>query len=297
VWQYRPIEWPLPLIPVEHGPTMPPAYEWLRVHGDGRALLELPLGPERTYRALNLASMAMYRSTHHWLPLLNGYTAYPPPSYGVLMRVARQLPEPESLDTLLSLADVRWILVHLGEMWGPERRPWRTPPGLQLAAEFGDDIVLRVVHRPTADHRAALLHPQPGRTIAGLPTTPLPPSARRARIEPTFLPQTLVAGRPSGGAVRVVNVSATRWRGLAADDDGLVMARTAWEGLPGEPMRLRLPRDLGAGEGVTLRFPLVPPGPPGDYHLRVWLEQAPDDRFPEDTAPPLVTTISVVTSG
>jgi len=31
--------------------------------------------------------------------------------------------------------------------------------------------------------------------------------------------------------------------------------------------------------------------------MRVWLEQAPDDRFPEDTAPPLVTTISVVTSG
>ena len=297
VWQYRPVEWPLPLTPVEQGPTMPPVYEWLRVHGDGGALLELPLGPERTYRALNAASLAMYRSTHHWLPLLNGYTAYPPPSYGVLMRVARQLPDPEGLDTLLSLADVRWILVHLGQLWGPERQPWRTPPGLQLAAEFGDDIVLRVVHTPSADHRAALLDPVPGQTLAGLATTPLPADARRARIEPAFLPRTLVAGRPAGGAVRVVNSSTAAWPGLAADDDGLVMVRAAWEGLPGAPIRLRLPRDLGAGESVTLRFPLVPPGPPGDCSIRFWLEQAPGDPFPEETAPPLVTTISVVPSG
>jgi hypothetical protein len=293
VWQYRPVEWPLPLLRVEQGPTMPPAYEWLRRHGDGGAVLELPLGAEGTYRALNDASLAMYRSTHHWLPLVNGYTAYPPPSYGVLARVARQLPEAESLDTLLSLADVRWIVVHLGQLWGPERQPWRTPPGLQLAAEFGDDIVLRVDHRPSADHRAALLDPQPGRTIAGLPTAPLPADARRARIEATFLPRTLVTGRPTGGAVRVVNTSATAWPGLAEDDDGLVMARAAWEGLAGEPLRLRLPRDLGPGQGVTLRFPLVPPGPPGDYRLRVWLEQAPGDLFPADGAPPLVTTISV----
>jgi hypothetical protein len=297
VWQYRPVEWPLPLIPIEEGPTMPPVYEWLRVNGDGGALLELPLGPERTYRALNAASLSMYRSTHHWLPLLNGYTAYPPPSYRVLMRVARQLPDAESLDTLVSLADVRWILVHLGQLWAPERQAWRTPPGLQLAAEFGDDIVLRVVHTPSADHRAALLDPVAGRTLAGLPTTPLPPDARSGRIEPAFLPRTLVAGRPAGGAVRVVNTSAAAWPGLAADDDGLVMVRAAWEGLPAEPVRLRLPRDVGAGEAVILRFPLVPPGPPGDYRLRFWLEQAPDRGFPEDTAPPLVTTISVTSPG
>src|SRR6185503_7311677 len=140
---------------------------------------------------------------------------------------------------------------------------------------------------------AALMDPVPGRTLAGLATTPLPPDARRARIEPAFLPRTLVAGRPAGGAVRVVNTSAAAWPGLAADDDGLVMVRAAWEGLPGEATRLRLPRDLAAGESVTLRFPLVPPGPPADYRIRFWLEQAPDDRFPEDTAPPLVTTISV----
>ena len=293
VWQYRPPEWPLALLPMETSATMPAAHEWLRLHGDGGALLELPLGPEGTYRALNNESLAMYRSTHHWLPLLNGYTAYPPPSYEVLMRVARQLPEPESLDTLLGLADVRWILVHLASLWGPEQQAWRTPPGLQLAAELGTDIVLRVVQRPSADHHAALLRPEPGKTITGVSTAPLAPDARQARLEGTFVPRVLVAGRPTGGAVRVVNTSGTTWPGLAADDDGLVTLLVAWDGVAGEPRRIRLPRDLGPGEAVTLRFPLAAPGPPGDYRLRLWLVQAPNEAFPDATAPPLVTTISV----
>jgi hypothetical protein len=293
VWQYRPREWPLALKPVETAATMPAAYEWLRRHGDGGALLELPVGPEGTHRAFNNESLAMYRSTHHWLPLLNGYTAYPPPSYEVLMRVASQLPEPESLDTLLTLADVRWILVHLGSLWGAEQSAWRTPPGLQLAAEIGTDIVLRVVHRPSADHRAALLRREPGKTIMGVSTAPLAPGARQARLEATFLPRELVSGRPTGGAVRVVNISDVAWPGLAADDDGLVMLLATWEGVPGEPRRIRLPRDLRPGEGVTLRFSLAAPGPPGEYRLRFWLVQAPNDPFPEATAPPLVTTIGV----
>lgn len=293
LWQYRPPEWPFALTPVESGPTMPPAYEWLRVHGDGGALIELPLGREPGYRALTAASLAMYRSTHHWLPILNGYTAYPPPSYHVLMRVARYLPEAKSLDTLLALADVRWILVHQDPLWGPERRAWRTPPGLQLAAEFGSDVVLRVVHRPSADHRTALLRPERGKTIAGLSTAALPADARRARLEAVLLPRTLVPGIPAGGAVRVVNESAMAWPGLAVDDDGLVTLRAAWEGVAARPMRAYLPRDVAPGEAVTLHFPLAAPGPPGDYRLRVWLEQAPDDGFPEATAPPLVTTISV----
>jgi hypothetical protein len=168
------------------------------------------------------------------------------------------------------------------------------PAGLALAGEFGDDVVLRVVQRPAADHRAALLRPVPGQTIAGVATTPLLPDARRARLEAAFLPRVLVAGRPSGGAVRVVNTSAIAWPGLAADDDGLVMLRVAWEGVSAEPLRVRLPRDLGPGTAVTLHFPLVAPGPLGDYRLRCWLEQAPNGAFPDATAPPLVTTISVV---
>jgi hypothetical protein len=94
--------------------------------------------------------------------------------------------------------------------------------------------------------------------------------------------------------VRVVNTSASAWPGLAAADAGLVMLRAAWVGSSTEAIRVRLPRDVAPGAAVTLHVPLVPPGPPGDYRLRLWLEQAPNDAFPDVAAPPLVTTISVV---
>ncbi len=293
LWQYQPPEWPLAIAAVEAPETMPPAYQWLREHGDGGALLELPLGVEGTYRALANESLAMYRSTRHWLPLLNGYTAYPPPSHTVLMRVARELPGPESLDTLLGLVDVRWILVHRDMLWGPQRRAWRALPGLEVAAEFDGDVIFRVVHRPSADHRAAVLRPERGRTIAGVSTAPLSPEARRARLGGAFLPRLLVQGRASGAAVRIENTSSTAWPGLAEEDDGLVMLRAAWDGLAREPLRIRLPRDLGPGEAVTVHVALQVPPRPGDYRLRLWLVQAPNDPFPESTAPALVTTIRV----
>ena len=293
LWQYRPPEWPLALAAVETPATMPPAYQWLREHGEGGALLELPLGVEGTSRTLSAESVAMYRSTGHWLPLLNGYTAYPPPSHAVLMRVARALPDPKALDTLVGLVDVRWILVHRDLLWGPERRGWRALPGLEVAAEFGGDVVFRVVQRPSADHRGALLRPEPGRTVGGVSTASLPAEARRARLSAAYLPRVLVPGRGGGAAVRIENASATPWPGLAAADDGLVMLLAAWDGAARNPQRIRLPRDLGPGEAVTVPFTLRLPLGPGEHRLRLWLVQAPDDAFPETTAPALVTTIHV----
>jgi hypothetical protein len=297
VWQYRPPDWPLAVAAIDTPETMPPVYQWLREHGDGGALLELPIGAEHTYPALAAESLAMYRSTCHWLPLLNGYSAYPPPSHTVLMRVARELPDPQSLDTLLGLVDVRWILVHLGALWGPERRAWRALPGLEVAAEFGDDVVFHVVHRPSADHRATLLRPEPGRTVTGVSTAPLGPEARRARLGAVFLPQVLVPGRASGAAVRIENTSATAWPGLAAEDDGLVVLRAAWDGAVRPPLTIRLPRDLGPGEAVTVHFTLDVPPVPGDYRLGLRLAQGPSDPFPESTAPALITAIRVAPRG
>lgn len=293
VWQYRPPDWPLAVRPVEQGPTMPPAYEWLRVHGEGGALLEAPLGLPGTYRALRVQSRAMYRSTHHWLPLIGGYTAYPPPSHAVLERVARQLPEPAALDTLVSLVDVRWLLLHLGEVWPAERPAWLALPGVEEAARFGDDVVFRVVREPPRDLRAALLQPTPGRTLAGASAAPLRAFARRARLTAVRLPETLVPGPPAAAVIRVENTGPAVFPGLATDDTGLVVLEAAWDPPRVPPVRVHLPRDLGPGEAVTLVVPLAAPGPPGRYRLRIGLVQAPADRFPESTAPPLVATITV----
>jgi len=108
-----------------------------------------------------------------------------------------------------------------------------------------------------------------------------------------FLPQVLVPGRASGAAVRIENTSATAWPGLAAEDDGLVVLRAAWDGVARAPLTIRLPRDLGPGEAVTVHFALDVPPVPGDYRLRLRLAQGPSEPFPESTAPALVTTIRV----
>ena len=108
-----------------------------------------------------------------------------------------------------------------------------------------------------------------------------------------YLPRVLVPGRGSGAAVRIENASAMPWPGLAAADDGLVMLLAAWDGAARNPQRIRLPRDLGPGEAVTVPFTLRLPLGPGEHRLRLWLVQAPDDAFPETTAPALVTTIHV----
>src|SRR5262249_49800827 len=160
----------------------PAAYRWLAAHGEGGPLLEAPLGPEEGIWSLLRESRAMYFSTVHWLPLLNGYTAYPPASHTLLMPLARQLPESESLQTLVSLADVRWILVHFDGLSEAERESWPAAPGLALAARFPSEAVFEVTLPPSADWRRTLLDPPPGRTPGGVETAPLPWSARVGRI-------------------------------------------------------------------------------------------------------------------
>jgi hypothetical protein len=294
-WEYRPIEWPMPLDAVPTGAAVPAAYRWLAAHGDGAPLLELPLGEENTMSGTRRESRAMYFSTVHWLPLLNGYTAYPPPSHALLMRVARQLPEPESVETLVNLAGVRWILVHLDDLPAAERSAWSDVPGLAPAARFDGDVVFAVTRPRHADWQHALLEPEAGRTIGGVPTAPLPPEARRARIEAVRIPESLVA---AGGeaVVRVANLAAVPWPGLALAEDGLVTLAVTWE--PAEPpgaaartQTVPLARDLAPEGHELLLLPLRPPAP-GIYRVTIALRQG-KDPFPEETAPPLVRTVTV----
>lgn len=298
VFEYRPLEWPMPLERVPRGDTIPAAYRWLAAHAEGGPLLEVPLGSEESIGSLRRESRAMYFSTVHWLPLLNGYTAYPPASHTLLMRVARQLPEPESLQTLVNLVDVRWILVHLDGLPEAERESWTAAPGLALAARFPSEAVFEVTLAPSADWRRTLLEPPPGRTPGGVATAPLPASARVGRIEAVSIPERLFLGAGGEAAVRVVNLSSAAWPGLALADDGLVALAASWEGeqpaaRPPAVQVVRLPRDLPPAGSIVLRFPLSPSSA-GLYRLTLALRQGPRDPFPADAAPPLSRTIEVL---
>jgi hypothetical protein len=128
--------------PMGIGPTVPPAYRWLAEHGDGGPLLELPAQPKHLHRE----SKFMYWSTFHWLPTVNGYSAYPPASYVRIMEAAKGLPAPGALRATLDLVPLRWILLHRGDLRQRDREAWEATLGgvLRRVAEFDGDVLYEV---------------------------------------------------------------------------------------------------------------------------------------------------------
>lgn len=126
-----------PAVPIPTGGSVPAVYSWLASHGDGGPLLELPvLGTRMTdVREATLAeSLAMYFSTYHWLPLLNGRSGYLPDSYPAIMAQAERLPMPDALAALVACTGLRWILVRQAT---PEtQQAWQGQPGLTLTGTF-----------------------------------------------------------------------------------------------------------------------------------------------------------------
>jgi hypothetical protein len=152
LWWRRP---PRP-IAIPTGAHVPAAYRWLARNGEGSPLLELPVsGPKiSTWTKAGMAeAMAMYFSTYHWLPILNGYSGYIPDSYPALMEHAARLPDPGALRVLVDCAGLRWILLRDADPG--TRAAWQRPAGVKLRGEFArvgspDDLLYEVEWRPVA---------------------------------------------------------------------------------------------------------------------------------------------------
>jgi hypothetical protein len=120
--------------PVATGRDLPPAYRWLAAHGDGGPLLEVPIGPALGLAHRYAAARAMYFSTYHWLPLLNGHTGYPPPSYAVVEELGARLPATDALRELVDCAGLRWVLAH--GLPPATAALWQAQGGLRLRETF-----------------------------------------------------------------------------------------------------------------------------------------------------------------
>ena len=170
--------------------ALPPVYGWLAEHGAGRPLLELPVRSWRGDVVGNLREQRYaWASIRHWLPHLSGRSGYFPPSYDLILPMARRLPDPAALDALVSLTGLHWIVVHGDDMrW--DDRPME---GLELASTFGSDRVYRVNRGPSADWQAELVRRLRGSgesaTFAGTPLRPLPSRDLRADFTRVDLPQ------------------------------------------------------------------------------------------------------------
>jgi hypothetical protein len=251
--------------------TLPPAYRWLAVHGEGGALLELPVAqPE-------VAGRRMLLSTYHWLPILDGYSAYPPLTRRYLTGKVQGLPDEASLQELVDAVDVRWVLVHLDELSEQEREQWQADflPGLELVRRWGDDALFEVYLPLTRDRRAQLQRTD--QTLGGVPLAPVPgpcPGRLGAMLVERDRPL-----RPRERArlrIEVDNASAHPWPGLGLYPRYLVQLRATYRGYGrkgGIPRPLPLWVDFPAGGVVEAEVEIVAPAWAGVYELQLELVQ------------------------
>jgi hypothetical protein len=267
------------------GPRMA-AYAWLAAHGDGRAVLELPIlrsglevGPLRD------TGRYMLGSTLHWAPLLNGYTGHAPPSYMLLSALAERLPRREAFEPLCDLVRLGWIVVHDPSLHPRDRAQWSAVAGrLPLVRVWagGGDVIYRV-EEPCgaleAELRRELSTPDEGfagRTITGLSRAPLPKIVKRASLV-AELPSDGIAGLYSSLWVRVGNNADVIWPGATSREPGRVALQVRWRDMasgnvvresPVEP----LARDLAPGETMEAFVGTLLP-PPGSYSVELGLLQ------------------------
>jgi hypothetical protein len=284
----------LPRTPLPTAATLPAVYQRLAAAGAG-PLLEMP-GPGVAPKRLVWQGDAMYLSTFHWLPLLNGHTGYPPWWWPAVAAEADRLPAPDALQTLVDMTGVEWIYVRHVRTAPRDLAAWAALPARLAgavtveAAEDGD-LLVHVGLAPRRPWAAALArrHRPPDTSALGTPLAPLPPAEARGRIDVPTAPPALAGGRPFGLPLRVINGGGADWPALLpadASDRDLVVVEATWHATDGGPdagsERVRLPHDVAAGMDANFMPLLAAPERPGRYTLELALVQV--DGTPFDAA-------------
>lgn len=296
-----------PVRPMLADPSEIDPYRWLATVESG-PVLELPVGDvEKDFRANLWEARYTYFGQVHWLPLLNGYSSYPPESYRLVMAIARRLPDPRALGDLVKLTGLRWIVVHGAALDAWDRSAWAQEEptrGLRRRAHFADVSVFEVT--PGADaapgswtatswtaRKAGSTH-----TLSGADRAPLAPDEMQARLGALELGAPLVAKLSTSARVRIENRGPRVWPGLGVAREGLVALRDEWIPVGSKEVvqsgSSRLATDLAPGAELTLPFTMVLPRRPGTYRLRLGLVQEGVANFPPSEGGSLEVVVPVV---
>jgi hypothetical protein len=245
-------------------------------------VLEVPWGADQ-HQLLVTESLSQLASTLHWRPILNGFTAYPPRSYDLLLRVARGLPGEAGLTEIARLSGLRWIVVHRERLTSEARRAWGAAElegRLRRAWSDGRTTILELPARPDAGAlAAALAHPAPERTLHGLSRESLGLEAPAGRLgvagelEPFRMRG---APFPSALDLAIENASARDWPGFDPAPEGLVVLRYAFADAAGSLVSggvAPLDVDVPAGRAVRAAPLVVPPARMGRFRLCLDLVQ------------------------
>jgi hypothetical protein len=260
-------------IPVQTQAEIPPVYRWLAAQNEAAPVLELPVAPLGSLQEAVAGARAMYYSTYGWYPLLNGYTGFVPPSYGLIHAWARQLPSQRALAALWKATGLRWVVMH----------------GRRFDAHLASQVGL--LHRGSlpdgrgrVDHLYEVVPGQlrrnphwitdPDQTVDGVIAQPLARVSGALSVEPLgrarrrrSLRARVTLHNDEGEAAwpttpldpRVRVVLAGRWRTPAGKDAGT--------------FTIVIPGDVAPGEEVSFEAALPTPARRGAYVMELALQQ------------------------
>ena len=138
VWTLREPIRPPSLIQPATGAAVPEPYRWLAAHGEGGALLEVPI-------SLPFSAVYAYFSTFHWLPTVTGTSSILPPDYLVRTMRSNQIFDAAGAAAFVRDVPVTWVLVHTSLLDDAMRaRIASPPPLLEPVATFGEAVLFRV---------------------------------------------------------------------------------------------------------------------------------------------------------
>jgi hypothetical protein len=100
--------WVAPLRLVPYPNTPPPLYAWLARQPPG-VVAELPISPADALPGAE--ARYAYMSTFHWMPMVNGYSGFYPPTYLDQLERLQAFPAPSSIAALWRTG-VRYVIVH-----------------------------------------------------------------------------------------------------------------------------------------------------------------------------------------
>jgi hypothetical protein len=284
----------LALLAADLRPTPPGAERvWpdaARTRAAYAALAALPPGPVLEIpwplggaAILGNESLNLLASTLHWRPILNGFTAYPPPSDAFLRRAGVGLPAAPALAALGRLTGLRWIVTHADRLSPGSRRVWDEAAGDGRLRRAWSDGTIAIYEVPArADHgalAAAVAAPASDRTLGGVSRAPLEltaPAGRLALAEPLAPFRTTGFPHLAPIGLSIENASARAWPGFDPSTQGLVLLRYAFADGGGELVAgatAPLDVDVPAGATVAARPVLQPPVRVGRLRLCLDLVQ------------------------
>lgn len=280
---------PVPLEPIETRASLPGIVAVIASLPPG-PLLELPWHDfERAPSERGADATRLYRSIHHWQPLLNGYSGYAPPTYAPVSALVEALPAPRALALLARTTGLRYVLVHRGERVGAARDPVEDMGELRRVAAVGPDLLLALSDPPPADLLERLRDGAGGSdTLTGTPLAPMPADGRRARVRgPLGRPRWLTRRRLRV-VVEVTNASRHRWPALAVSGAHRVVLAARWTRASDgaaidEAVVGRIPWDLAPGEAARVVAVVPPPAGPGPWRLVLGVAQ--DGRWFDGSVP------------